>query len=105
MIDPKRKEDFYVDETNSDTGPVVRWNSNDRIPFGDMLAEFARAGWISVQTVENSLAQRKIEDRISLEAYRRNYKGPSEEELFEMRAAFGAGARVVNAITGHEYTV
>lgn len=105
MIDPKRKEDFYVDETDSDTGPVVRWNSNDRIPFGDMLAEFARAGWISVQTVENSLAQRKIEDRISLEAYRRNYKGPSEEELFEMRAAFGAGARVVNALTGHEYTV
>jgi hypothetical protein len=105
MIDPKRKEDFYVDETNSDTGPVVRWNSNDRIPFGDMLAEFARAGWISVQTVENSLAQRKIEDRIALEAYRRNYRGPSEEELFEMRAAFGAGARVVNAITGHEYTV
>jgi len=105
MIDPKRKEDFYVDETNSDTGPVVRWNSNDRIPFGDMLAEFARAGWISVQTVENSLAQRKIEDRQSLEAYRQNYKGPSQEELFEMRAAFGAGARVVNAITGHEYTV
>jgi hypothetical protein len=105
MIDPKRKEDFYVDETNSDTGPVVRWNSNDRIPFGDMLAEFARAGWISVQTVENSLAQRKIEDRLSLEAYAKNYKGPSHEDIFEMRAAFGPGAQVVNVLTGHRYTV
>jgi hypothetical protein len=105
MIDSKRKEDFYIDETDSKSGPVVRWNSNDRIPFGDMLAEFAHAGWISVQTVENSLAQRKIEDRISLENYRRNYRGPSEEELFEMQAAFGPGAQVVNVLTGHHYTV
>jgi len=105
MIDPKRKEDFYVDETNSATGPVVRWLSNDRIPFGDMLAEFARAGWISVQTVENSLAQRRIEDRIALEAYAKNYKGPSQEDMFEMRAAFGPGAQVVNVLTGHRYTV
>jgi hypothetical protein len=105
MIDAKRKEDFYVDETNSATGPVVRWLSNDRIPFGDMLAEFATAGWISVQTVENSLAQRKIEDRRAIEAYRKNYRGPSQEERFEMQAAFGSGARIVNVLTGHEYTV
>ena len=105
MIDTKRKEDFYIDETDSASGPVVRWLSNDRIPFGDMLAEFAHAGWISVQTVENSLAQRKIEDRIALEAYAKNYRGPSEEEQFEMRAAFGPGAQVVNVLTGHRYTV
>ena len=105
MIDARRKEDFYIDETDSTSGPVVRWRSNDRIPFGDMLAEFAHAGWISVQTVENSLAQRKIEDRISIENYRKNYKGPGEEEMFEARAAFGAGARVVNVFTGHTYTV
>ena len=105
MIDARRKEDFYIDETDSISGPVVRWRSNDRIPFGDMLAEFAHAGWISVQTVENSLAQRKIEDRISLEAYAKNYKGPSQEERFEMQAAFGPGAQVVNVLTGHHYTV
>ena len=105
MIDAKRKEDFYIDKTNSDSGPVVRWLSNDRIPFGDMLAEFTNAGWITVQEVENSLAQRKIEDRISIENYRRNYKGPSQEEMFEARAAFGAGARVYNIFTGTSYTV
>ena len=105
MIDAKRKEDFYIDETNSDSGPVVRWNSNDRIPFGDMLSEFATAGWISVQTVKNSLAQRKIEDRISIENYRKNYKGPGQEEMFEARAAFGAGARVYNVFTGTSYSV
>jgi hypothetical protein len=58
-----------------------------------------------VQTVENSLAQRKIEDRRAIEAYRKNYKGPSQEDMFEMRAAFGPGAQVVNVLTGHRYTV
>jgi len=105
MVDAKYKEQFYVDETNSETGPVVRWNSNDRIPFADMLQEFVDAGWIDTLTQANSLAQRKVEDRIALEAYARNYKGPGEEEMFEMRAAFGPGAKVVNVLTGHSYTV
>jgi hypothetical protein len=105
MVDAKYKTQFYIDETNSESGPVVRWNSNDRIPFEDMLQEFVTAGWIGNQELSNSLAQRKIEDRIALEAYARNYKGPSEEELFEMRAAFGPGAKVVNVLTGHSYTV
>ena len=35
-----------------------------------------------------------------LSEYRKNYKGPSQEELAEMRNAFGEGARVVNVLTG-----
>lgn len=105
MIDANYKERFYIDETNSETGPVVRWNTNDRIPFPDMLQNFREAGWIDAQTERNSLDQRKVEDRKAIEAYRANYKGPSEEEMFEMRAAFGAGAKVVNVLTGHSYTV
>lgn len=35
-----------------------------------------------------------------LEEYRNNYKGPSEEEKAEMRAAFGEGAEIVDVITG-----
>lgn len=38
----------------------------------------------------------------SIAEYKRNYKGPSEEDLFEMRAAFGAGNKVVDVITGYE---
>ena len=37
---------------------------------------------------------------VFLENYRRNYKGPGEEEKTEMRAAFGTGTTVVNVITG-----
>ena len=38
----------------------------------------------------------------AIEAYRANYTGPSEEELFEMRAAYGKGTTVVDVITGRK---
>lgn len=95
------KADFYIDETNSDFGPVVRWNSNDSIPFGDMLTEFLVAGFIDQETVVNSLNARKIEDKVFLEQYAANRKkfGYSDEEKFEMRAAFG-DEEVVDIFTG-----
>jgi len=105
MIDAKYKSQFYIDETNSATGAVIRWNSNDRIPFEDMLQNFVDAGWITAQELRNSVEQRVEEDRIAIEQYRKNRRAPSAEELFEMRAAFGAGARVVDVLTGEEYTV
>jgi hypothetical protein len=105
MIDAKYKNDFYVDYTNDTTGPVVRWNSNDRIPFSDMLQKFEDAGWIDSQMHANSIEQRVVEDRVVIENYRKNFKGYSQEDLFEMRAEFGAGAQVVNVLTGQEFTV
>jgi hypothetical protein len=103
MIDAKYKSQFYIDETNSATGAVIRWNSNDRIPFEDMLQNFVDAGWITAQELRNSVEQRVAEDRVAIEQYRKNRRAPSAEELFEMRAAFGAGAIVVDALTGEVY--
>lgn len=93
--------DFYIDETNENFGPVVRWNSSNNIPFEDMLTEFLIAGYIDQQTVVNSINARKIEDKAFLEQYIANRKkhGYSEEEKFEMRAAF-AGEEVVDIFTG-----
>ncbi len=42
------------------------------------------------------------ENKKVIAEYRKNYKGPSEEEMFEMRAAFGAGATIVDIFTGDE---
>ena len=36
----------------------------------------------------------------AIEAYRANYKEPDQEELFELRAAYGRGTTVVDVITG-----
>lgn len=101
------KTQFYIDETRKDTGPVVRWNSNDRIPFEDMLQTFLAQGWIDSQTLQNSLQTRKIEDAEAIQRYikSRARTGYSDEERSEMRAAFGAGARVVDVFTGKTITV
>lgn len=92
---------FYIDETNSESGPVVRWILNDQIPFSDILAEFSVAGLIDQDIVINSINQRKIEDKASIEKYIANRQkyGYSDEEKFEMRAAFG-DEEVVDIFTG-----
>jgi len=100
----KRKDAFYIDETNSKSGPVVRWISNDRIPFEDMLETFVSLGYISQLEQQSSLAHREIEDGTAIKSYRENFKGYDSETLAEIRAAFGAGVNVVNVLTGHEYT-
>lgn len=96
--------DFYVDETNEVTGPVVRWNSNDRVPFEDMLTKFLNQNLIDTQTFNNSVRTRKEELAAFLAEYARNYRGPSDEERFEARASLGPGVKMVNVITGHRWT-
>jgi len=101
----KYADKFYIDETNDATGPVVRWNSNDQVPFNDMLEEFQKAGLVDSLVVANSNEARAQETRKFLENYRANYRGPSDEEKLEARAEFGAGTRVYNVITGTSYVV
>ena len=98
--------DFYIDETNEVAGPVVRWISSDNIPFEDMLTEFLIAGYIDAETVANSISYKKVEDAAFLEAYvaRRQKYGYTDEEKFEMRAAFG-DEEVVDLFTGKTITL
>lgn len=95
------KEAFYIDESNSEAGPVVRWLTSDNIPFEDKLTEFLIAGLIDQQTVVNSINLRKEEDKAFLTEYIANRRkfGYSDEEKFEMRAAF-AGEEVIDLFTG-----
>lgn len=76
------------------------WNSNDR-PVPPHVFEEA--------FVEAPAAQQAAYDaatQAALAEYRRSRTGKplSAEERFEMRAAFGEGVAVVNAITGDRYT-
>jgi hypothetical protein len=83
---------------------VVLWQSNDRVPFEDMLTDFAEAGFISFIDVRRSLEYKEKQDAEAIAEYiaaRANRTQEQiEEERFEMRAAFGAGEKVVNVITG-----
>jgi len=81
---------------------VIRWTSNDRVPFDDMLFDFLTLGLIDRQEFEMSNQCQKNEARVSIAKYREAMKNhvPTGEELFEMRAAFGEGETVINVITG-----
>lgn len=89
------KADFYIDNN------VVRWNSSDNVPPEDILAEFVVAGLIDSETAVNSINVKKQEDLAFLKEYVANRKkyGYSDEEKFEMRAAFG-NEPVVDIFTG-----
>jgi hypothetical protein len=91
-------EDAYIDSNN-----VIRWNSNDTVPPKDILAELCVAGYITRETLYDSIATKNKEDEEFLDQYianRRKY-GYSDEEKFEMQAAFG-GETVIDIFTGEE---
>lgn len=89
----KATEGATVDENG-----VIRWNSNGScIPdvFCEKL-EYAGFKFSREATAE----ARAEETRKFIEEYRKNQGEPTEEELAEMRAAFPAGSRVVDVISG-----
>ena len=83
---------------------VVRWKSSNQVPFDDMLTKLFENGNILRTEVTKSNLVREKEQIAFLESYRKNYKGPSDEERFEARAAFGSGVELVNIITGDKWT-
>jgi hypothetical protein len=80
---------------------VIRWNSNNTVPPKDILADLCVAGYITTEILYDSIATKNIEDTAFLEQYVANRKkyGYSDEEKFEMQAAF-AGEQVVDIFTG-----
>lgn len=88
-------EQAYMDNN------VIRWVSNDTVPPKDILAELCVAGYITSETLYDSIATKNKEDEAFLEQYIANRKqyGYSDEEKFEMKAAFG-NEEVVDIFTG-----
>ena len=46
---------FHVDDMG-----IVRWNSNNQEPFGDMLLDLHEAGYITLAQVEDTCASKEI---------------------------------------------
>ena len=79
---------------------VVRWTSNNRVMPKDCREILSHTVYRDLFSEDASRAAEEAETAAFLESYRKNYKGPSEEEKAEMRAAFGTGSTVVDIITG-----
>lgn len=89
-------------------GGVVRWNSNNSVPFEDMLTDFAEAGFIPFVTIGTSLEAREVDNKAFFAEYRKAQANRTEEQIaeqrFEARAAMGPGVEMVNIFTGERYT-
>jgi hypothetical protein len=83
------------------TAPVLRWASNNQSPFADLTGLWVRLGEITEAQANATEYSRQQESAKFLRAYREAQPAePSAEEMFEMRAAFGAGATVVDVLSG-----
>ncbi len=87
-------------------GQVYRWTTNDRVPPADAILSYGidKLPNFSKQAHDEA---RDAETQAFLADYRKRMENwqPSEEERCEMRAAYGAGAEVVNVITGKKYKI
>lgn len=95
----KIKAELDAGEITIDGDGVAR-NCIGRALMDDMLEQLAMI--TDKVSVEATQAARDAEVEKSLETYRAARREPSVEELAEMRATFGAGATVVDVLTGKE---
>lgn len=88
----RKQEDAYKDDDG-----VWRWVSNDQVPFKEMLECWG----LDDDTMQKCVDARDKDTSEFLVDYKERMKDyvPSDEERFEMRAAFGKET-VVNVITG-----
>lgn len=85
-----------------DSKGVAR-NEIGRVLMSDMLEKVAIVN--DNVDVEATEAARLEELHNFCEEYRRNYTGPTEEELAGARAEFGQSAAIINILTGESCTL
>lgn len=98
----KVKAELAAGKITIDENGIAR-NCIGRILMSDMLEKVALVS--DEVDVEATTKAREEADRKSIEEYKRSRKGYSEEELNEMRAAFGKGTTVRDIFTGEEITL
>ena len=96
------RKDFAEGKITIDENGVAR-NCIGRVLMSDMLEKLT---FVTDEVDEEATkAARDEEVTRSLAEYRRNAKPASEEEINEMRAAFGEGQTIVNILTGERITL
>ena len=86
------------DEIRTNIEGGAFWNSNGNYLPADCAEILSYTDFPF--SLEATAKAREAQTAMQLEAYRKNYQGPSEEEKAEMRAAFGTGSTVADIITG-----
>ncbi|HEL1285424.1 TPA: hypothetical protein TVQ88_001137 [Streptococcus equi subsp. zooepidemicus] len=96
------RKDLAEGKITIDENGVAR-NCIGRVLMSDMLEKLT---YVTDEVDEEATKGARDEEVTrSLAEYRRNAKPASEEELSEMRAAFGEGQTIVNILTGERITL
>ena len=85
-----------LDNLEIEEDGAAKWKSNGSYLMSDTVEQFLYGG---IQISAEATARKREEE---LKEFVKNYRPsvPTEEEMYEMRAAFGAGAVVVDVISG-----
>lgn len=94
----KMQERADNDEIRTNTEGGAFWNKSGNYLPADCAEVLSYTDFPF--SLEATAKAREAQTAMQLEAYRKSYKGPNEEEKVEMRAAFGIGSTVVDIITG-----
>lgn len=92
------RQELSSGEITIDENGVAR-NCIGRVVMDDLLEKLEMVSDVNTAATR---AAREAEDAAFLAEYRARRSTPAPEELAEMRAAFGAGAEVVNVLTGEK---
>lgn len=90
----------------NDINGVRRWQSNDRVPFEDMLTDWMDLDLISQDEIDTSLNARKDDLAAFFTEYREAQAARSPEQIAEERAMAKAAlgdVTVVDIITGERF--
>lgn len=87
------REAAIVDENGA-----IAWKSNGSYLMDDYCEKLEHAGFPFSREATRAARDAQVEQELA--EYRKNYRGPSAEELREMRRTFGEGATVVDIISG-----
>lgn len=98
-IDSEKVLDMFHTDVFIENG-VVRWISNKNIPPEDILEFWNYIGFDFDYELSKKVAEK--ETAAAIEDYKKNRKALSAEELYEMEAAFGEGATVIDVISGQK---
>jgi hypothetical protein len=83
-------------------GEVVRWVVSNNVPPTDILLEMVGLNLITKVQYAESFIQKEKDQTEAIARYREARKNyvHSDEELYEMRSAFGEGTKVIDVISG-----
>lgn len=90
---------LYKGDIVIDDNEVAR-NKIGRALMEDRMEILSFTDWHFSETATREARAKEVAESVA--EYKKNQSAPSDEEMYEMRAAFGAGAVIVDIITGKE---